>query len=91
MFDMLSDGTADVRCLREKSAVAVQHNMPLRVQPKRKRMVTRRTRRCSSGESQGGRMEKAVTGGEKAYLEGDEGGYAGVFFKRWASRCEPRI
>ena len=88
---MLSDGTADVRCSREKSAVAVQHNMSLRGQLKRKRMVTTRTRRCSSGESQGGRMEKAVTGGDKAYFEGDEGGYAWVFSKRWASRCEPRI
>ena len=33
---MLSDGTADVRCSREKSASAVQHSMPLRDQVKRK-------------------------------------------------------
>lgn len=88
---MLSDGTADVRCFREKSVVAVQHSIPLRDQLKRKRMVTTGARRCSSRESQGGRREKAITGGEKAYLEGDEGGYAGVISKRWASRCERRI
>ena len=33
---MLSDGTADVRCSREKSAIAVQHGMSLRGQVKRK-------------------------------------------------------
>lgn len=86
---MLSDGTADVRCSREKSAITVQHDMPLQGQLKREMNDNNKMQLWR--EWQGGRIRKAVTGGDKAYLEGDEGGYAGGFSKRRVSRSGRHI
>lgn len=78
---MLSDGGANVRCSR-----ATKYNLPLHEQVKK--IMDGINKMQLLRKSQGRRVKKAVTRGDKAYLEGDESGYAGVFRQALASISE---